>query len=85
MRVIADPASSAREVSAASRALLAAESQNQSDEHKVIDLNVSPRNVELDALAADLGVEIGVIEHAAREAEGSTDTAEGNGQSASKN
>ena len=32
--ILEDPASSAREVTAASRALIAAEAQNQSDEHR---------------------------------------------------
>lgn len=68
VRVIADPASSAREVSAASRALLAAEGQNQQDEHKVIDVRVSTRHDQLDAIAADLGIDVGAIEDATRAA-----------------
>ena len=37
MRVIADPHSSPREVTAASKALMAAEAQNQKDEHQRLD------------------------------------------------
>ena len=62
IQIVADPSSSAREVTAAARALMFAESQNQSDEHKVIDVNVTTRNDNLDAIAADLGIEIGFIE-----------------------
>lgn len=64
MKVIADPNSSAREVTAAARALLSAESQNQSDEHKVVDVATQQRNAELAAIAADLGVTIDLIEDA---------------------
>jgi hypothetical protein len=68
IRIIADPASSAREVASASRALLAAEAQNQQDQHKVIDVNVATRHDRLASIAADLGIEVGLIENAAREA-----------------
>lgn len=62
IRIIADPQSKPREVAAAAKALLAAEAQNQKDEHKVIDVSVTTRNDNLDAIAADLGIEIGFIE-----------------------
>lgn len=37
LRIVADPQSSPREVTAASKALMAAESQNQKDEHLQLD------------------------------------------------
>ena len=55
------------------------ESQNQKDEHKVLDVSISARNDELDAIAADLGVEIGVIEAASRQTEGGVDRTERDG------
>ena len=66
MRVLADPASSPREVTAAAKALIAAESQNQSDEHKVVDIELRAEHDRLDAIAADLGIEIDFIEATAR-------------------
>lgn len=69
MRIVANPKSSSREVTAASKALLAAEGQNQLDEHKVIDVRVQTRNDELAGIAVDLGIEVGLIEDAAREAD----------------
>lgn len=81
IRIIADPASSAREVASASRALLAAEAQNQQDQHKIIDVNVATRHDQLASIAADLGIEIGVIEDVARQASGgigSIEHADGN-------
>ena len=55
------------------------ESQNQKDEHKVLDVSISARNDELDAIAADLGVEIGVIEAASRQTESGVDRTERDG------
>lgn len=37
------------------------EAQNQKDEHKVVDVELSARNAELDALAADLGIATDLI------------------------
>ena len=51
------------------RNLIAMEAQNQKDEHKVIDVRVVTRNDQYDAIAAELGIEIGVIENAARQAD----------------
>ena len=79
MRVFADPASSPREVTAAAKALLAAEQQNQSDEHKLIDVSVATRHDELDAIAADLGIEIGLVEAADRAATGGAVATQGDG------
>jgi len=75
--ILADPKASPREKTSAAKALMAAELQNQADEHKVIDVSISTRNAELDAIAADLGIEIGFIEAISRPAEGSTDRVEG--------
>jgi hypothetical protein len=80
LRIIANPASSPREVTAAAKALLAAESQNQSDEHKLIDVSVATRHDELDAIAADLGIEIGAIEAADRAATGGAIATQGDGR-----
>ena len=49
--------------------MMAAEQQNQADEHKLVDVSLSTRNFELDAISADLGVEIGIVEDASRKAE----------------
>jgi len=38
------------------------ESQNQKDEHKVIDVNVATRNDNLDAIATNLGIDLGTLE-----------------------
>jgi hypothetical protein len=69
MKIILNPNSTERAVAAASKVMLAAEAQNQSDEHKVIDVRVTTRNDRLDGIAADLGLEIGLIEAAEREAD----------------
>ena len=69
--VVMDPKSSPREATAASKAILSAESQNQADEHKLVDVSISARNIELDAIAADLGIEVSFIEAASRSSEGS--------------
>jgi hypothetical protein len=79
MKVIADPKSSPREKTSAAKALMAAEAQNQADEHKLVDVSLSTRNFELDAIAADLGVEIGIVEDASRKAEIGTGRVEGDG------
>lgn len=68
LRVIADPQSSPREVTAAARALMSAESQNQSDEHKVLDVeHATARDTQLSAIAADLGIDPCLIVDAAIE------------------
>lgn len=67
MRIVADPSSSPREATAAAKALIAAEKQNQDDEHKFIDVTLQTRNLELDELATEIGVEVSAIEDAQRE------------------
>ena len=57
-----------RAVARALSILVQMESQNQTDEHKIVDVSIARRHAELDAIAADLGVEIGVIEDASRKA-----------------
>jgi len=68
MKIILNPNSTERAVAAASRVIIAAEQQNQLDEHKVIDVRVQTRHDELAGIAADLGIEVGLIENAARQA-----------------
>ena len=70
LKIIADPQSSPREVTAASKAILSAESQNQADEHKIVDVSISTRHAELDAIASDLGLDVGLIEAVSRKASG---------------
>lgn len=77
VRVLADPSSSAREVAAASKGLLAAEAQNQSDEHKEIDVRITIRHDQLSGIAADLGLEIDALTHAESEGGGSVAGIEG--------
>jgi len=68
LRVIADPQSSPREVTAAARALMSAEAQNQSDEHKVLDVeHATARDNQLSAIAADLGIDPRLIVDASNE------------------
>jgi hypothetical protein len=52
----------------AAKILADMESQNQKDEHKIVDVNVATRHDHLSSIAADLGIEIGAIQDAAREA-----------------
>lgn len=53
---------------AARKVVLEMEAQNQKDEHKVIDVRVVTRNHQLPGIAAELGVDISLIESAARNA-----------------
>ena len=76
IKVLTDPESKKREIIAASKALMAAEAQNQADEHKVLDVRVATRNDRLDAIAADLGIDPSIIEAAARQADISLGTTE---------
>ena len=54
---------------AAIRAIVSMVGQNQKDEHKVIDVRVQTRHDELAGIAADLGIEVGAIEDAERQAD----------------
>ena len=67
MNILVSTNSSTREKTAAARALMSAEKQNQEDEHKVVDVVISERNHRLDAIAADLGIDQSLIESVARE------------------
>jgi hypothetical protein len=67
INILADPKASPREKTSAAKALMAAEQQNQADEHKLVDVSLSTRNDRLDAIAADLGIDQGLIESIARE------------------
>jgi hypothetical protein len=53
------------------RSLVAMEAQNQKDQHKVVDVNLATRHDQLSGIAADLGIEIGVISNAESESGGS--------------
>jgi hypothetical protein len=76
MKVIADPASSPREVTAAAKALLAAEAQNQADEHKAVDVSLRTEHDRLDEIARDLGIEVGLIEAAEGQSSGGDSSVE---------
>tara|TARA_R110000823_G_scaffold303153_1_gene424487 strand:+ start:1473 stop:1802 length:330 start_codon:yes stop_codon:yes gene_type:complete len=67
VRIAVDSKSSNREATAAAKAVMAAELQNQADEHKVIDVRVQTRHDELAGIAADLGIEVGAIEDATQQ------------------
>jgi hypothetical protein len=69
-----------RAVARALSILVQMESQNQTDEHKIVDVSIARRHAELDAIAADLGVEIGIVEDASRKAADSSIGAQGVGQ-----
>jgi hypothetical protein len=56
------------------------EAQNQKDEHKVVDVRISNRHAELDAIAADLGVDVGLIEAVSRKTSGGHSVTEGSGK-----
>ena len=55
----------------AGKALLAAEAQNQADEHKAVDVSLRTEHDRLDEIARDLGLEVGLIEAAERQSGGS--------------
>jgi hypothetical protein len=48
----------------AANVLRGMESSNQSDEHKVIDVRIQQRNVELDRIASELGIDQSLIVNA---------------------
>ena len=73
-KILVDAESSPREKTAAARALLAAEAQNQSDEHKVIDGQLTAGNFDMARIAADLGVELSLIVDGTVEKSGSADS-----------
>jgi hypothetical protein len=64
IQVVASPESSPREVTAAAKAILAAEAQNQVDEHKVVDVHTQQGGFDLAAIAAEIGVDFGVVSNA---------------------
>ena len=55
----------------AGKALLAAEAQNQADEHKAVDVSLRTEHDRLDAIARDLGIEVGLIANAEGQSGGS--------------
>lgn len=60
-RVVTSGAASPREITSAAKALISAESQNQADEHKVVD--IATGNDRILAIAADLGIDPNLISH----------------------
>lgn len=69
-KILVSPTATSREKTAAFKAILAAEAQNQTDEHKVIDVRVATRHDKLDAIARDLGIDPALIAAAEDEAAG---------------
>jgi len=65
-----------RESTAAFNAILAAESQNQKDEHKIVDVSISARNDELSKIASDLGIDPSLIADGPRSPVSSVEGAE---------
>lgn len=53
------------------------ESLNQKDEHKLVDVHIQQRDSELDAIAAELGVEAHLIADATRKSGGGDSSAQG--------
>jgi len=60
----------------AGKALLAAEAQNQADEHKAVDVSLRTEHDRLDEIARDLGLEVGLIEAAEGQSGGSDSSVE---------
>lgn len=56
------------------------EAQNQKDEHKFVDVQLHKRDAELDAIAAELGVEVHLVEDAERSRGGRDHCIEGAGE-----
>jgi hypothetical protein len=71
LRVMADPSASPREVTSAAKALMSAEAQNQADEHKAVDVSLRTEHDRLDAIARDLGLDVGLIANAEGQSGGS--------------
>ena len=73
LEVAKDVSNSPRERTSAAKALMSAESQNQSDEHKVLDVeHATARDTQLSAIAADLGIDPCLIVDAAIETDRGT-------------
>ena len=70
-RIVRDPVASPREVTSAAKALMSAEAQNQADEHKAVDVSLRTEHDRLDAIARDLGIEVGLIANAEGQSGGS--------------
>jgi phosphosulfolactate synthase (CoM biosynthesis protein A) len=60
----------------AGKALLAAEAQNQADEHKAVDVSLRTEHDRLDAIARDLGLEVGLVEAAEGQSSGGDSSVE---------
>ncbi len=77
-KIIADGPSDSLAIDAIAEARLLM-AQNQKDEHKVLDVRVQIRHDQLPGIAADLGIDVGLIEDAAREADSGAGDSEGEG------
>jgi len=75
LKVLADPESKRREVISAAKALMAAESQNQSDEHKIIDVNLQYTDDGLSKIASELGIDPRLIVDGSGQADSGTEVA----------
>ena len=81
MNILAAKESKPRDRLRAMSVLMAAERQNQADEHKAVDCYLNePANHNLDAIAADLGVDPSLIEDAEAEASRSDSGAQDNSE-----
>jgi hypothetical protein len=56
------------------------ESQNQKDEHKLVDVQLHRKITELAEIAGEIGVDLDLVEDAERSREGGTGRIEGNGR-----
>lgn len=61
MEVLKDPTASHRERIAAAQGLLSAESQNQRDEHKIVDAGAPSQQFDIAGIARDLGLDSALI------------------------
>lgn len=73
MVIIADKSASPRERTSAFKALLAAEKQNQDDEHKVLDATLQHRDAKLSAIARELGIDPSLIVDATNQPDSSSE------------
>jgi hypothetical protein len=68
-RVVTSGAASPREITSAAKALMSAEQQNQSDEHKVVDIANSTAHDRISEIARDLGIDATLIVDATSKAD----------------
>lgn len=73
LAVMRNPLSNPREKIAAAKALISAEGQNQSDEHKVLDVQLQLDHDRLSAIASELGIDPALVVDAASKTGAGTD------------